>query len=79
MSADIVDLILGQLEQDKGRDYVESVLPESQMAQVKDLILSAHRPELREAHQKKFLFDIVANGINGIDVDKCALHSGALP
>jgi len=23
-------------------------------------------------HDKKFLFDIVANGINGIDVDKCA-------
>ena len=42
------------------------------MKQVKDLILSAHRPELRAAHGKKFLFDIVANGINGIDVDKCA-------
>lgn len=43
------------------------------MVQVKNLILCAHRKELREQHQKKFLFDIVANGINGIDVDKCAL------
>ena len=42
------------------------------MKEVKDLILSAHHPELRERHDKKFLFDIVANGINGIDVDKCA-------
>lgn len=31
MSADIVDLILGGLEEDRGRDYVESVLPESQV------------------------------------------------
>lgn len=23
---------------------------------------------------KRFLFDIVANGRNGIDVDKCVLH-----
>ena len=42
---------------------------------MKDLILSAHHPELRERHDKKFLFDIVANGINGIDVDKCAPHT----
>ena len=39
---------------------------------MKDLILSAHDLKLRERHDKKFLFDIVANGINGIDVDKCA-------
>lgn len=39
---------------------------------MKDLILSAHNPVLRAASNKKFLFDIVANGINGIDVDKCA-------
>ena len=38
---------------------------------MKDLILSAHNPVLRAASNKKFLFDIVANGINGIDVDKC--------
>ena len=43
-----------------------------QVRQVKDLILSAHDLQLRERHDKKFLFDIVANGINGIDVDKCA-------
>jgi hypothetical protein len=43
-----------------------------QVRDVKDLILSAHNPALRAASNKKFLFDIVANGINGIDVDKCA-------
>ena len=31
MSVDIVDLILGGLEERKGHDYVESVLPESQV------------------------------------------------
>ena len=41
---------------------------------MKDLILSAHNPALRAASNKKFLFDIVANGINGIDVDKCDLR-----
>ena len=45
-----------------------------QVRDVKDLILSAHNPALRAASNKKFLFDIVANGINGIDVDKCDLH-----
>lgn len=44
----------------------------SQVKDVKDLILSAHNSSLRAASDKKFLFDIVANGINGIDVDKCA-------
>jgi hypothetical protein len=46
-----------------------------QVREVKDLILSAHDLKLRERHDKKFLFDIVANGINGIDVDKCAPDS----
>ena len=50
------------------------MLPWLQMKEVKDLILSAHHPELRERHDKKFLFDIVANGINGIDVDKYVTH-----
>ena len=44
----------------------------SQVRDVKDLIMSAHNPQLRDASRKKFLFDIVANGVNGIDVDKCA-------
>jgi hypothetical protein len=47
---------------------------DAQVKDVKDLILSAHKPALRAASDKKFLFDIVANGINGIDVDKCASH-----
>ena len=44
-----------------------------QVKEVKDLILSAHDPALRRNHDKRFLFDIVANGINGIDVDKYML------
>ncbi len=46
-----------------------------QVKDVKNLILSAHKPELRAESDKKFLFDIVANGINGIDVDKSAAAS----
>ena len=31
MSADIVDLVVGQLEESRGRDYVEAVLPQGQV------------------------------------------------
>ena len=48
MSADIVDLILGSLEEDRGRDYVESVLPESQVElRAAARVPSVRRPGLR--------------------------------
>ena len=59
-------------------------MPWVQMSHVKQLILCAHSKGLRDKSDKKFLFDIVANGVNGIDVDKCVScisvqHEGYLP
>ena len=44
----------------------------AQVEKVKHFIMASHNPRLRANSDKKCLFDIVANGVNGIDVDKCA-------
>ncbi len=48
--------------------------------QVEALIMAGDHPHLRGRHGLNHaLYDIVANGMNGIDVDKCAAAAAPAP
>mmetsp|Transcript_20030 Transcript_20030/g.60559 ORF Transcript_20030/g.60559 Transcript_20030/m.60559 type:complete len:555 (+) Transcript_20030:346-2010(+) len=71
MSVKILKSIKGRLQVEYGDDRAEEFLPDVQVQQVEALIMAGDKPSLRGAHDlNPALYDIVANGLNGIDVDK---------
>lgn len=72
MSVRMLESIKEDLIEKLGDNKAEDILPDHQVKQVGALILAGHDQRLRGSEDLSApLFDIVANGKNGIDVDRC--------
>lgn len=72
MSVKVLKTIKEDLLEKHGDQLAEEILSDHQVQQVGALILAGHDEQLRGTQDLAApLFDIVANGKNGIDVDRC--------